>query len=219
MFGLRLKRFTAWCVSFLLAWMSISPEIVAAQGVDLEAPVIEHTLVASAPAGTTQEFMATVTDNNQVAEVILAYRFEGESDYSETVMSLRSLDDYFADVDTDPDSSRSIEYYIRATDLAGTSTLRGFAFQPLVRTIVVEEALAEDSLSKSTGQQAASEEVAAGQTEAVTQPKRSRTWLYVLGGVLVAGAVAAAAGGGGGGGGSDECADDTCTVTFQLQSP
>ena len=220
MFKNLLKKYLAILVSMLLAWSSFVPTLAAAQDIDLEAPIITHTVLVSAPSASVQTISATVKDNNQVNSVVLYYRFSGDTKFLELPMAARESDEYVADIETSPTSGKAIEYFLRASDLAGTFTSRGSAFQPLVRSIVLPLEMS-DGLTKSSGKNNSPEIVVEQSTNAASdETKKKHTWLYILGGILLLGAVAGGAGGGGIDTGSTEpCPSNGCSVTLIVSAP
>jgi len=176
---------------------------------DVEPPLIEHEVVAENEAGIRQTFVATVVDDQELDRVQLYYRFKGESRYSLSTMNRVSFSStWIAQIATDPATPQDMEYYIQANDKSGNRTVRGYAFNPLVRKII-----------PGPGAEVPAEEPAAS-----TQPKTTNTrkTLYVVGGVLLLGLLASALGGG-----SSEtpppngesCTDGRCTVTISTVRP
>jgi len=178
--------------------------------IDVEPPLIEHNIVSTVEADTRQSFFATVVDDDELASVSLYYRFENDTSYSPVMMNRVSFSStYIAHVPTDAASDRNIEYYIQARDLAGNRTVRGYAFNPLVREITVPEIAPVANASDTP-------------TQASGSGGKRRTVLYVVLGVLALGLIAGAAGGGGGGGSgaTDEtCPGGSCTVSITVGAP
>jgi len=130
-FLIRLACITWFCLAQLL--VSIQS---AAQGIDIEPPVIEHEVIESAAAADRQSFLATIADDDELASVRFLYRFEGEQSYTSVDMNRVSFSSTFTvQVPTKVDDGRAIEYYIEARDVSGNRTLRGYAFSPLVRLV------------------------------------------------------------------------------------
>lgn len=156
---------------------------VLAQGDDYEPPLIEHEVVADGSPGVTQEFTASVVDDQSLAEVTLFYRFEGDPKFkSVTMQPIASSSVHTASIDTRRGDDRDIEYYIRATDRAGNRVIKGYAFDPLIRAMGGAVAIAQSK--------PAEKPAAAG--------KSRRNLVYIGLGVLAVGAIAAAASSGGG---------------------
>ena len=171
---------------------------VHAQSVsDNEPPILELEVVETGTAGDSQVFSATVTDNEEVSEVVLYVRVQGVDDYQRVPMSpIPGTSIYTVTVDISTTSSTVVEYYMNASDISGNRVVQGFAFDPLLRDLSAPNELA-----------ATSEPVAA--PVAAPAPKRSglstgRKILYIGLGVLAVGAIAAAASGGGSSGGGDD---------------
>jgi len=176
---------------------------------DVEPPLIEHNVNESVEAAERQSFIATVVDDAELDSVSLYYRFQGDPTYNSLEMNRVSYSStYIAHIPTDTNSARNIEYYIQARDKAGNRTVRGFAFNPLVREI--------NGSNGSNGAVAEPNPPPASSSESEPAGKR-KTILYVVLGVLAAGAVAAAMDTGG-----DDppaCPNDVCTVTINVGQP
>jgi len=169
---LRISAITAVIWAFLL----ITPTL-SAQGNDLDPPLIEHDLQVRGTPGETQEFSATVVDDQALAEVRLYYRYSGETSFTDIMMTpIASSAVYIASLDTEAGDLRAIEYYIEARDKAGNRIVQGHPFNPMVRLMGEDES-----------------QVVANTQDAVPDTSRRRRWLYVGLGVLAAGAVAVAA--------------------------
>ncbi len=206
--------FVLW---FTLAQILIGVSSAQAQSVfpvaniDVEPPLIEHEVVPESESDVRQTFVTTVVDDDELEAVSLFYRFENDSSYSSVPMRRISYSSTFiAHVETDPESDLDIDYYIQARDKSGNRTVRGYAFNPLNREILVKQltvAEAEPGL------------VTASST---AEPKSGgkRTVLYLLLGVLAAGLIAGVASdAGGGGGGSAECGGQVCSITINVVEP
>jgi len=130
--------FACW---FALAQTMLGVSAAHAQSglIDVEPPLIEHDISTDVDADTRQSFFATVVDDDELDSVSLYYRFEDDPSYSVVLMKRVSFSStYIVHIPTNPDSDRNIEYYIQARDKAGNRTVRGFAFNPLVRVINTE---------------------------------------------------------------------------------
>lgn len=181
--------------------------------IDVEPPLIEHDVISAVEADIRQSFFATVVDDNELDSVSLYYRFDKDPAYSSVLMKRVSYSStYIVHVPTDPASDRNIEYYIQARDKAGNRTVRGFAFNPLLREINYGAAspittpapISADSTEPSTG--------------------KKRTVLYVVLGVLAAGLVVGLANKSDSGGNgviqsNDPCDNGLCTVTINIGQP
>ncbi len=199
--------FACW---FAVAQVMLGMSAAYAQGgvIDVEPPLIEHEIVSAVEAGIRQSFFATVVDDNELDSVSLFYRFAKDPTYSNVLMKRVSYSStYIAHVPTDATSDRNIEYYIQARDKAGNRTVRGYAFNPLVREITVKEAAATPPLVVPVKE----------------EPKRNivRTAAYVTVGIVVLGLVAnsLASSSGGGGSTTPACADGACPVTIIVGQP
>jgi len=176
--------------------------------IDVEPPLIEHEIVGAVEAGIRQSFFATVVDDNELDSVSLFYRFANDPTYSNVLMKRVSYSStYIAHVPTDETSDRNIEYYIQARDKAGNRTVRGYAFNPLVREInITETAVAAELV-----------------VPVKEEPDRNivRTAAYVTVGVVLLGLVAnsLASSSGGDGTSTPACADGVCPVTITIGQP
>ena len=183
---------------------------------DFEAPIIEHSILQAGIIGGVEVFGATVVDNEEIEKVSLFYRFSGETEFAELNMrEIASSSFYSVKVDTAnvPADTSAIEYYIQAEDTSGNIVLKGFAFQPLIRSFEI----AEPALIATPRPEPDPAPVAVAQS-------RKINWLYVALSVLVVGGVAASLGGDSGGSGSDPMnpQDDCvggCTVTVTFEDP
>jgi len=195
---LTVKRGLASLLSVLLVVTSLVTNIVQAQTLasDFEAPIIEHDVVEAGVLGDAESFVATVIDNLELENVSLFFRFSGDEKFTEIPMRPLAESAYFSatvDTSTEPANTVSIEYYIRAEDTAGNVVLKGFTFEPLVRTLAQPEGSVIDDPLAITSPAAQDPAPASPAPEA----KRGINWLWVGLGVLVAGGLAAAASGGG----------------------
>lgn len=200
------------------AWFACSTtysNIALAQntGSDFEAPIIEHEDVGNGLLGDIETFVASVVDNEAVENVSLFYRLKGDTKFTELPMSPLNASSYYysAKIDTAnlADEKTAIEYYIRAEDSAGNLVLKGFAFEPLVRTLL--PAVPPGSSIDANVTQDSTPTVA---------PKSKINWVYVALGALVLGGIAAGASGGG----SDDVApagdcSPNCLVTLTISPP
>ena len=179
--------------------------------IDVEPPLIEHTIVNTVDADTRQSFFATVVDDDELDSVSLYYRFQNDPSYTSEEMKRVSFSStYIAHVTTDPASDRNIEYYIQARDKAGNRTVRGYAFNPLVRDIKVAS-----PAPVATPVKAAS--------ETKSGPGKGRTILYVVLGVLTLGLLAGSLGRDSGSNttppDTGSCANGMCTISVTVGAP
>lgn len=185
---------------------------------DFEAPIIEHEQIDGGTSGDVETFVATVVDNEELQSVSLFYRYSGESEYVELVMQpVASSSYYSAKVDTSEasEAAEAIEYYIRAEDVSGNLVLKGFVFEPLVRSLIMPTVMApEDQVSANAVEPAPA-------PAPVAKPARKINWLYVALGALVIGGVAAGASGGsdGDGGAPPSNCDPSCSVNLTINTP
>lgn len=180
--------------------------------IDVEPPLIEHNVVSAVDPAARQSFFATVVDDDELDSVSLYYRFQKDPTYSMLEMNRVSYSStYIAHVATDPASDRNIEYYIQARDKAGNRTIRGYAFNPLVREI----RLPESSPVAGTAAKPAA--------DAPANSNKFRTVLYVLLGVITLGLIAGQTGSSGGSTTPTPqpgaCPDGLCTVSITVGAP
>lgn len=161
---------------------------------DDEPPVLDLQIVETGVAGDSQVFSATVTDNEEILEVVLHVRFESDDVYDSVPMNqIPGTSIFTVTVDLPSPEVTVIEYYMNASDVSGNRVVRGFAFDPLLRDLMEPNELA------------ATTEPAAVSTEpSRTGISTGRKILYVGLGILAAGAIAAALSGGGSSGDGDE---------------
>jgi len=182
---------------FLYAQFEGNP--AASSRVDVDPPLIEHDVDWSTDADIRQTFMATVVDDSELDTVMFFYRFAGETNFTRS------------------NQTTAIEYYIEARDVSGNRTVRGYAFNPLVREI--EPVKADASTAATTSETEAAESVSRGLPKVV----------YVVGGVLLLGLLAGLSSGGGddgGGGGAgptpaigEPCSGLGCLLTITANRP
>ncbi len=198
--------FAVWFAVTHVLW-GVAPAF-AQQSIDLDPPLIEHEIIQEVESSVRQTFVATVVDDDELDSVRLFYRFAGEPTYSTVLMNRVSFSSsYIAQINTDPATETAIEYYIQAMDRSGNRTVRGYAFNPLVRLIVLNEEI--------TNANASVEEPTPVAAEPAKKPKKA---LYIVLGVLAVGLLAGLAGGSGGGGGGG-CDDDGCKIDIDVELP
>lgn len=180
---------------------------------DFESPIIEHSTLEGGIIGGVEVFGATVVDNEEIEKVSLFYRFSGEIEFAElTMREIASSSFYSVKVDTAnvPVNTSAIEYYLQAQDTSGNIVLKGFAFQPLIRTFkIAESAKVLAPVSKPA------------KAPVIVESKKIN-WLYVALGVLVVGGVAAALDSDSGGSSSTNPEDDCeggCNVILTFGTP
>ena len=103
---------------------------------DTEPPIIELEELAEVVADSSQVFTVQVAEDGELQDVTLFYRRIGQQPYNSTDMQqLASSEFYSATIVTDAEDLRPIEYYIQARDLSGNRTVKGFAFDPFIRSL------------------------------------------------------------------------------------
>ena len=174
----------------------VMPSQAWAQTLDTDPPQIDFKPVVEGLKGDSQVFSATVTDDREVASVLLHYRLDSESVYQNRAMSPIASTGIFSTTLKVDDAVETIQYYIEATDRAGNRTLQGFAFDPIERQLVERQ-------------------VPAAQVTREVEPAQGmstgRKILYGVLGLVVVGALASAAGGSDSGG-STQTVPVTITV-------
>lgn len=170
--------------------------------VDVEPPLIEHTVISPVDADSRQSFFATVVDDDELDTVSLYYRLQDDPTYSTVLMQRVSFSStYIVHIPADADSTRNIEYYIQARDLAGNRTVRGYAFNPLVREINTLSAEVESTSAQTSS--------------SIFEPGKKRTVLYVVLGVLAAGVAVTLLDNESG----ESCPNGKCNVNITLVAP
>lgn len=178
--------------------MLVMPSSSWAQTLDTDPPRIDFKPVVEGLKGDSQVFSATVSDDREVASVMLHYRLDNESTYQNRTMSPIGSTGIFSTTLKVDSTVEVIQYYIEAMDEAGNRTLQGFAFDPIERQLLDRQ-------------------VPAAQTATtVPEPGMStgRKILYGVLGLVVVGALASAAGGSGDSGGSSN-PDVPVTITVR----
>ena len=209
-----MKMIKYLCIT-LSTWLVVSAlltSIAQAQSVlDATPPVIELDETTEGIAGETQVFTARVTDDLGLRDVKLYYRFSGQEAYTDLLMQQLGNTGYFsANVPTEETETRSIEYYIQARDNGGNRVIKGFAFEPYVRFLVLPEPVQEPPEQDTDIANAVAVE-----PPAPSEPESSSKfkWWYLAVGVLVAGGLAAAASSGGDGGGTPSTPQTLVTIS------
>lgn len=187
--------------------LGVSAAYAQSGAIDVEPPLIEHDVVSAVEADIRQSFFASVVDDNQLDSVSLYYRFENDPAYSSVLMNRVSYSStYIAHIPTDASSDRNIEYYIQARDKAGNRTVRGYAFNPLVREIRAPESAASSTVADN----------APAAKEPITIKRK--TAVYVVLGVLALGFLASSATGGDSTP-TEACPNDRCTISVIVGQP
>jgi len=182
---------------------SFADEQVKSLPSDLVSPWIEHTPF-SKPVAFDEPLIieVVVTDDVGVNDVTLFYRMKGDQVYRSLLMAQLPENTYRATIPADQVVESSIEYYIRASDLAGNVVLRGINFSPLALEVELSApARVSSAASDNTGNVGeASSPSSSPVKRASTKKNKKWVWAALLVGAV---AVAAVAGSGGGGGGGD----------------
>jgi len=172
---------------------------------DANPPSIELERIPSGVAGQEQVFTSLVSDDGDIKDVKLFYRYKGQAPFISLPMEqLGNSAYYVASVKPPETETRAIEYYVQAIDTAGNRQIEGFAFEPITRELTRPEVPATTTTQTST-------------VETTTASKSGglKIWHIVLG-VLAVGAIAGAAGGGGG---NDSRPGQTVPLTLTVTSP
>ena len=185
---------------------------------DVEPPLIEHEVLAEAASGARQSFVAQVVDDRELESVRLHWRRAGETGFEALAMTRVSRSStWIAQVPTEPEDPRAIEYWIEARDAGGNRTVRGFAFSPLVRRVAVPR----DTRAGGPGRPRDAR--APTPTPSGDGEPGGRNVLWVVLGALGAALVLGVALSGGGGGGTPSpgtgCGPDGCDVTITFDPP
>jgi len=219
-----LRRLASISLALMVGFTQILSGVASAQIVDTEAPVVIHRQ-AETPgvAGELQTFLARVSDDFEVKEVILYYRQAPSGGYQQISMRslLDSIGEYMIAIETDVSEYPGLQYYIEAEDTSGNTTSRGFSYAPIV--LPLDEPTGPVTPAIPT----AAPEIA--EAPRGSSPFGSNTGLLIgLGALVLLGALA------GGGGGSDAgddssgdgaitpppaSTDDTVTLTIITDGP
>jgi len=195
--------FVAW-FAFTQVLLGTTAAYAQSDLIDVEPPLIEHAIVDVVEASFRQSFVATVVDDAELDNVSLYYRFQNDPSYGAVLMQRVSYSStYIVHIPTDPDSARNIEYYIQAQDKAGNRTVRGYAFNPLLREINLPSA-AEPPQSQNS-------------PPIFESIGKRKTVLYVVLGVLAVGAIASSLNSGSDPG--PPCPNDVCTINITVGEP
>ncbi len=105
-----------------------------AQVDDSEPPVLIHRQLDSGVAGELQTFLARVSDDFGVEEVVLYYRQSDTGQFQSLNMRplVDSIGEYMIAVETSDNAYSGLQYYIEAIDMSGNITNRGFDYAPIV---------------------------------------------------------------------------------------
>ncbi len=184
----RLLSVTLIVLQLFMQVTLVMPSRSWAQTLDTDPPRIDFKPVVEGLKGDSQVFSATVSDDREVADVLLHYRLDDESIYQNRTMAPIGSTGIFTTTLKIDDTVDVIQYYIEATDKAGNRTLQGFAFDPIERQLVERQVPAA--------------QLAREEEEPVQGLSTGRKILYGVLGLVVVGALASAAGGSDSGGSS-----------------
>ncbi len=134
-----LKSMHRFFVRLLVLLLSISLGLMPmssayAQLSDSEPPVLIHRQLDAGVAGELQTFLARVSDDFAVSEVVLRYRQRNTGEFQSIEMRplVDSIGEYMIAIETADGVYPNLEYYIEAFDEAGNKTNRGFDYAPIV---------------------------------------------------------------------------------------
>ncbi|MFK8083100.1 MAG: hypothetical protein AB8B97_22695 [Granulosicoccus sp.] len=207
-------RFTGLLVACIVSATLIAaamPSVLMAQQTrssDFESPIIEHIALDTGLIGGVEVFGATVVDNVEIEAVSLFYRFSGEKQFAELPMrEIASSAFYSVKVDTAnvPLDTSAIEYYLQAEDTSGNIVLKGFAFQPLLRTFTPSATQSVPQITKPAAPTATA--------------SKNLKWVYVAVGVLAVGVIAASLDSGSDGVSTDDDCAGGCPVNLIFERP
>ncbi len=181
--------------------------------IDGNPPVIELEVIPRGIAGQEQVFTSLVSDDSQVQDVFLYFRFNGQQAYNSILMeSIGGSSYYIATVSPEENDTRDIEYYIQARDVAGNRTVEGFAFEPIVRQLRTAPVNQTDQTTAGSSTTTTS----GSETPTPSSSGGFKLWHLAVG-IALLGLVAGAAGGGSGGGGGGN--GQTVPLTITVNSP
>ena len=192
-------RTVALFLSLLLSMSLFAP---SASALDFIPPQIEHNLTSqNVEPGSDHLVTAKVTDDNDVATVILHYRQKGTRDFTSVVM--KSLDNsprYEALIIGADINTAGIEYFFEAADSAGnTIEMYRNDGEPFAIAVVSHEVSVVNKINITVPKDNNSfRTAAANKTTSKPEKSSNKTWLWIGLGVLGAALLAGAAGGGGG---------------------
>ncbi len=188
--GVRFKDgFQLALLSFLV--LCLGSSLGHAQSTDTAPPLIElEQELTEGTADRTQVFTAQVTEDNELAGVILYYRRAGQLPFTPAPMEALGTTGYYSvSIPTDFEDVRTIEYYVQAQDEAGNRTVSGYAFDPYQRTLT--SSLEPIKATGATSADLATSTSSASLADA-RPPLLKRRWFQVTLGILAAGVIASA---------------------------
>lgn len=189
---------------------------------DLEPPTIEHdpTLLAPALAGQPYTLNVVVTDESGVKEVVLHYRIAAEEQFRAINMQHRGANRYQAIVPPSDLVVPQMNYYIQAADNNGNAVFRGAQFSPLALQVLPGgAALGDESVADANSQAPAETGITRSADKSVAAVPTN--WKWIVGGLVIVGALLAGGGGGGGdgAGGPSGPAQPQGTIVIRAPSP
>jgi len=215
------SRFTS---AVLAVSLTLQPILLCAKDAelsfpgDITAPSIERTSdVSDIVAGSSWTFEAEVRDPSGVKEVVMFFRRAGDHDFKPIIMKSMGGGLYIAIFAPEDVTEPGIEYYLKATDTAGNSVLKGVSFSPLIVNV---SPLNLKLKSKPVSNQAGLAAVTLPQIDADTdsgEKEEGMSMWAIVGGVVAAGLLVGGSGGGGGGGGGG--GSKSGAVTFGGTTP
>ena len=223
-----IKRLAGISLALIVGLTQILSGVASAQVADTEAPVVIHRQ-AETPgvAGELQTFLARVSDDFEVKEVILYYRQAPSGGFQQIPMRslLDSIGEYMIAIETDISEYPGLQYYIEAEDTSGNTTSRGFSYAPIILPLDEPAAPSEPVIP------VVAPEIAEVPRE--SSPISGNTGILIgLGALVLLGALAAGGGGSDGGGGDTgggvvtptptpgpTPTDDTVTLTIITDGP
>lgn len=120
------------CKSFVVVLLTVLT--LTAQAAENKPPTIEL-LESGRNSKETELFEVRVTDDDQVSEVILHYKFNPTADFRSESMPLTSRDIYSRSLTDIESNSESVYFYITASDTFDFLAHKGFSFDPLERSL------------------------------------------------------------------------------------
>ncbi len=126
----RLLTVTLVALQMFMQVALVMPSQSWAQTLDTDPPRIDFKPVVEGLKGDSQVFSATVSDDREVADVLLHYRLDDESVYQNRTMTPIGSTGIFTTTLKIDDTVDAIQYYIEATDKAGNRPCRGLRLTP-----------------------------------------------------------------------------------------
>lgn len=208
-----LKRSVSFVLVAAMVVGQFFAAVASAQVADTEAPVLIHRQAESAGVvGDLQTFLARVSDDFEIDEVVLYYRQSDAGPFDRIPMRelLDTLGEYMIAIETIPSDYSGLQYYIEAVDTSGNRANRGYSYAPIVLTLE-DPAIENQSLETSPP---------IAVTEQPAKEKSSATgWLLGIGALLLVGALASGGGGSSSSGGGSTTDPGTVTLTIVTDGP